>query len=505
MKIFTGSQIREIDRYTIENEPVRSADLMERAAGKLFEWIIARYSKRRRFLVFAGPGNNGGDGLVLARLLGDSGYMTEVYYVRFSAGESDDWKINMERLQKAAICKVFIISSPDQIPVTLADDIIIDAILGSGLTRPVEGLAESVIKKINESACEVIAVDIPSGLPGEDTGSAARESIVNANQTLSFQFPKLSFMFSDSFQFVGDWHILPIGLHPDAIRETATPYYYIEENDVIPLIRQRNKFDHKGTFGHGLLVAGSANKAGAAVLASRAALRTGIGLVTCRTPAACCAVIQSALPEAMVSSDSDRNIITSVPDPDDFSAVGAGPGLGTDTKTAKAFRQLLEKCSKPLVIDADALNILGQHKDWFSLLKPATILTPHPKEFERLAGKTSGCYQRLMLQISLSVRYQCIIILKGAHSSITLPDGKVYFNSTGNPGMATAGSGDVLTGIILSLLAQGYKPADAAVAGVYIHGMAGDLAAQKIGQESVIASDITENIGDVYIWLRGKM
>jgi ADP-dependent NAD(P)H-hydrate dehydratase / NAD(P)H-hydrate epimerase len=505
MKIFTCSQVSEIDRYTIENEPVKSADLMERAAGKIFEWLIARYSKSRRFLIFAGPGNNGGDGLVLARLLADSGYKTEVHYVRFASGESDDWKINRERIEKTPVCGFLTINAPDQFPMLFDDDVIIDAIFGSGLKRPPEGLAASVIKNINGSACEVIAVDIPSGLAGEDTGSVTMENVVKADHTLSFQFPKLSFMFSDSYPYTGDWHILPIGLHPDAIRSTTTPYIYIEDNDVIPLLKHRNKFDHKGTFGHGLLIAGSGNKAGAAVLAARAALRTGIGLVTCHTPAASCAIIQTALPEAMVRSDSNGTIITSVPDPDDFSAVGAGPGIGTSEETADTIHKLLQECSKPMVMDADGLNILSKHKAWFSLLKAGTILTPHPKEFERLAGKTSGCYERLMLQISFSVKHKCIIVLKGAHTSITLPDGKVFFNSTGNPGMATAGSGDVLTGIILSLLAQGYEPADAAVAGVFMHGLAGDIAVQKIAQESLIATDITENIGNAYLRLRGNM
>jgi NAD(P)H-hydrate epimerase len=504
MKIFTSRQIHDIDKYTIEKEPVKSVDLMERASGKLFEWIINRFAKKRRFLIFAGPGNNGGDGLVLARLLSDSGYRAEVHYVSFTKSESNDWKINRERLNHFPGCAFYTLDSPDDFPMTSGNDIIVDAIFGSGLTRPPEGLATSVIMKINSSGCEVISVDIPSGLPGEDIGSADMENIVRARHTLSFQFPKLSFMFPDSYPFTGDWHLLPIGLHPDAILDTTTPYNYTEEEDILPLLKPRKKFDHKGIFGHGLLVAGSRNKAGAAVLSAMAALRTGIGLITCHIPASGCTVIQSAIPEAMVRPDRNDSIITAVENPNDYSAIGVGPGIGTSEETANGVRKLIEECSKPIVLDADALNILSLHKEWLALLRPGTILTPHLKEFERLAGKAGNSYERVMMQIDFSLKYKCIVVLKGAHTSVALPDGKVYFNSTGNPGMAKGGSGDVLTGIVLSLLAQGYQPADAAVAAVFIHGMAGDIALRRLSPESVIATDITENISEVFLELREK-
>ena len=504
MKIFTSSQIHDIDRYTIENEPVRSADLMERAAGRLFEWIINRFPKKRRFMIFAGPGNNGGDGLVLARLLADSGYRAEVHYVSFSKSESDDWKISRDRLKNISACGFFTLKNIDDFPLTDADDIIVDAIFGSGLSRPAEGLAASVIMKINSTGREVIAIDIPSGMPGEDPVQVDSENIIKASHTLSFQFPKLSFMFPSGYQFTGEWHILPIGLHQGIIKEIVTPYHYTEKADIIPLLKPRSKFDHKGIYGHGLLVAGSRNKAGAAVLGARAALRTGIGLLTCHVPDACCSVIQTSIPEAMVRSDINETRITSVNEPDDFSAVGAGPGIGTSEETAKCIRKLLEECSKPMVLDADALNILSLHKDWLSLLRPGTILTPHPREFERIAGKSADYFERLKMQISFSEKHQCVVILKGANTSITIPGGDVYFNSTGNPGMAKGGSGDVLTGIILSLLAQGYAAADAAITGVFIHGMAGDFALKKLSIESILATDITECISNAYLELERK-
>jgi ADP-dependent NAD(P)H-hydrate dehydratase / NAD(P)H-hydrate epimerase len=504
MKIFTGQQIREIDRYTVENEPVSSAGLMERAAGKLFEWVTRTYPAGRRIIIFAGPGNNGGDGLVLARLLGSSGYVTGLFYVKVSSRESDDWTINMKRLREDNICPVKIITDPGQIPMLTTDDIVVDAIFGTGLTRPADKLAASVIKSVNEAGCETVSIDIPSGLASEDTGSTDEIVAIKASHTLSFQFPKLCFMFPESFPFTGEWHILPIGLSREAISKTSTPYYYLEAADAAELIRKRGKFDHKGTYGHALLVAGSAEKAGAAVLASKAVLRTGAGLVTCHTPVACRAVIQSAVPEAMVRADIDEKIITSVTNTIGFNAVAAGPGIGTASETCRAIAGLLEECTVPLVLDADALNIIGRDKELLSRLRPGTILTPHPGEFERMAGKTYDSYSRLNLLTELAVKFNIIIVLKGAHTATALPDGRILFNSTGNNGLATAGSGDVLTGIILSLLAQGYKPEDAAAAGVYLHGLAGDIALQGTAAESIIASDITANLGSAFMYLKEK-
>jgi hydroxyethylthiazole kinase-like uncharacterized protein yjeF len=505
MKIFTCEQIREIDKFTIENEPVASIDLMERASMRLYEKIIRQYDRSVRFMIFTGAGNNGGDGLALGRLLITSGYQTEVYHVHYTDNVSDDWKINFDRLNDIDKSVVNTVDSTDDLPVISRGDIIIDAIFGSGLTRPPDGLAGEVIRFINQADNTVISVDMPSGLFGEDNGSNTISDIINADLTLTFQFPRLSFMFADNYRYTGEWIVLPIGLHPSIIRDIETPYHFLEEVDIIPLIKSRGRFDHKGHYGHALLVAGSHDKAGAAVLASRAALRAGAGLVTCHVPYSTCQVIQTASPEAMTQPDIDKNIITRVDNPDNFSAIGIGPGIGTHSKTAEALKLLLESGHKPMVIDADALNILGKHKEWYSLLRPDIILTPHPGEFERIAGKTSGGYERLMTQISFSVKNKCVVVLKGAFTSVSLPDGKVYHNSTGNPGMATAGSGDVLTGIILSLLAQGYSPGNAALTGVFIHGLAGDIAAGESSLESVIASDIINNLGNAFKDIKERM
>ena len=508
MKIFRSDQIREIDSFTISNEPVSSIDLMERAALRLFEWMVRRFDRSKRFVIFAGPGNNGGDGLALARILSDERYTAEVYNIHYTDKVTDDWDINRSRLSKTGKVPVISIDNTDQFPVICSDDIIIDAIFGSGLKRPPDGLAAETIRQINQTGCTVIAVDIPSGLFGEDNSHNAPDNIIKADITLSFQFPKLSFFFADNYACVGEWHLLPIGLHPGAIRDLETPYYYTEVKDIAPLLRKRGKFDHKGVFGHGLLIAGSQSKTGAALLAAKAALRSGIGLITCHVPHGSGSVIQSALPEAMVQPDKNQTVISQIDNWKDYSAIGVGPGIGIEAETREAVYVLLKTCDKPMVLDADAINILGLNKDWISLIKPGTILTPHPKEFERIAGKSVSGYARLLKQISFSTKYRCIVILKGAYTSVSLPDGRVFFNSTGNPGMATAGAGDVLTGMILSLLSQGYSQENAAVAAVYIHGLAGDIAAEKSCYEYIIASDITRNTGDAFNrireWQRGQ-
>jgi ADP-dependent NAD(P)H-hydrate dehydratase / NAD(P)H-hydrate epimerase len=498
MKIFSSSQIKLIDRFTIENEPVKSVELMERAAHKLFEWIISRFERPAHFIIFVGPGNNGGDGLALARLLAESRYDVEIQYVSFTDKVSEDWNINFNHMEELKSIQFNTLSSQEQFPLICANDIIIDAIFGSGLTRPVDGLAGEVIKKINSSGNAVIAIDIPSGLFSEDNSKNNQENIIKADYTLSFQFPKLSFLFPENHSYIGEWHILPIGLHPTCIRDTLTPYYLIEEKEVNPLLKDRNKFDHKGIFGHGLLIAGSKGKVGAAVLSAKAALRTGIGLITCHVPADATSVIHSSLAEAMVDSDENKNLIASLPDLTPYNSIGIGPGIGTDNATGKVLFNLLTNCKRPMVIDADAINILGLNKGWLSALPAGSILTPHPKEFERIAGTARDSYERLFKQISFSEKHNCIIVLKGAFTSVSFPDGKVFFNSTGNPGMATAGSGDVLTGMILSLLSQSYSPENAAIIAVFLHGLAGDIAAEKSCYESIIASDIIENISNAF-------
>ncbi len=502
MKIFNSYQIREIDEFTIKDEPVSSVHLMERAAFQLYKWYSEKFERSRRALIFAGPGNNGGDGLALARILSVNRFEPVVYYVQFTGKTTSDWQENQQRLEKETTVPFNILSRKDQFPVISSGDIIIDGIFGSGLTRPAEGLAAEIITLINEAGAPVISIDIPSGLSVEENSEKLTDNIIKARHTLSFQFPKLSFLFAENEIYTGEWTVLPIGLSSMAIRNIVTPYFLLEKGDVASKLKSRNKFDHKGIFGHGLLAAGSYGKMGAAILGAKAALRSGIGLLTCHIPSGGNIILQSTVPEAMIETDNSENIISDNLNTDKFSAVGIGPGLGTLEESQKALYNLLTTCKKPMVIDADALNILGLNREWFSLLHENIILTPHPKEFERLSGKTDSSFARLQNQMKFSQENNCIVVLKGAYTSIATPDGKVYFNSTGNPGMATGGSGDVLTGILLSLLAQGYAPGDAAVTGVYLHGLAGDLAAGKSCFESMLASDIINEIGASFTTLK---
>jgi ADP-dependent NAD(P)H-hydrate dehydratase / NAD(P)H-hydrate epimerase len=502
MKLFTCEQIREIDDYTIRHEPVASVDLMERAAGQLFNWFLSRFERSHRIFIFAGPGNNGGDGLALARMLSVNRYYVEVHYVDFTEKTSADWEINRHRLLSETDVSLKYLKNVDQFPVITSEDIIFDAIFGSGLTRHPEGLPAEVIREINLTQCIKISIDIPSGLFGEDNSHNRLEDIIRADYTLSFQFPKLSFLFAENYNYTGDWTVLPIGLHADPIRDIQTPYTLVGKSDVLPLLKTRSRFDHKGHFGHGLLISGSAGKIGACVLGAAAALRSGIGLLTCHVPSSASSVIHNTVPEAMVSPDTSAELITETGATGLYSAVGVGPGLGTNDETQNALHELLIECDKPIVIDADALNIISVNKEWTSLLRAGTILTPHPKEFERLAGKTENSYARLKKQIEFSREHKCIVILKGAFTSITTIDGRVFFNSTGNPGMATAGCGDVLTGILLSLLAQGLSPENAALLGVFLHGLAGDIAAGESCYESIIASDIINCLGKAFNKIR---
>jgi ADP-dependent NAD(P)H-hydrate dehydratase / NAD(P)H-hydrate epimerase len=498
MKVFSGNQIKLIDNYTIENEPVKSIDLMERAAYKLLEWIVSHFERPTHFIIFIGSGNNGGDGLALARMLHENRYDAEVNFVSTGNNTTDDWNANFERIKVYPAIRFNNISNPEQFPTICYNDVIIDALFGTGLSRPADELPGDIIRKMNATGNIIISVDIPSGLFTEDNSRNIPENIIRASHTLTFHFPKLSFLFAENHCFTGKLHILPIGLHSAIIRDLPTPYNIIELSEVNTLLKERNKFDHKGMFGHGLLIAGSKGKMGAVVLAAKSALRTGIGLLTCHLPSDGRNVLNISSPEAMTSSDLNPDIITSLPDLDIYNSAAIGPGIGTHTETIKVLEYLFSNYSNPIVVDADAINIMAKNLEIMDSIPAGSVITPHPKEFERLSGKTTDSFSRLKLQVSFSAKYNSIVILKGAHTAISLPDGRIFFNNTGNPGMATAGSGDVLTGMILSLLAQGYSPENAAILGVSLHGLAGDIAAEQSGYESLIASDIIDNIGKAY-------
>lgn len=501
MKILTVDKIREADAFTIEHEPIDSIDLMERAASKVYEWFIKRCkSKEVVVKIFCGVGNNGGDGLALARMLYFTDIIPQVFMVRVSDKMSCDCECNFNRLKEETEVPMYDIFSEDDFPQIYDNEIVIDAIFGSGLNRKIDGFASELIKHLNDNNSIRIAIDIPSGLFAETICTTSQHDVIfKADYTLSFQFPKLAFMFPENDIYVGKWEILDIKLHKDFIENVETLNFFTTEDVAMPVLKKRPKFSHKGTYGHALLLAGSEGKTGAALLSAESCLRTGVGLLTVHLPK--CAVIpmHTYLPEAMIDIDSSETHCSEISDVLSYSAIGVGPGFGKNVETVNALKKIIQETTVPLVLDADALNIIADNTTWLSFLPNKTILTPHPKEFERLFGKTYNSYERLELQRKMSTLHNIIIVLKGAHTAITFPNGCCFFNSTGNPGMATAGSGDVLTGMILSLLAQRYTPEEAALLGVYLHGKAGDKAAEKKGEMSMIARDIVENIGQLTI------
>ncbi len=499
MKLFTTKQIAEIDQFTIENEPIADIDLMERAALQITNWLIKHISNEQKIIFFAGPGNNGGDALAIARQLADFDYLCEVYLLDLGKELKGSPKINLERLEKQARVKLANISRPEDFPKTEKTDIFIDGLFGSGLSRPLKNLPAEIVKKINALDNLVIAIDIPSGLMGEDNSNNIPANIVEAHHTLTFQFPKLSFMFAENEKYTGKWKVFPIGLHPEGIDKTPSEYYFTDKEMVKKLLPEKSKFSHKGTFGHALLIAGSFGKMGAAVLSSKASLRAGVGLLTTHIPRLGYSIMQTAVPEVMASVDQHDSVFTEFPDLSPFSAIGIGPGTDKKHNSRKAFCELIENTKVPMVIDADGLNILSENKDWFKKLPENTILTPHPGEFKRLVGETSDSYERIKKQQELAKEFNLIVVLKGAFTSVAMPDGRLYFNSTGNPGMATGGSGDVLTGFLLGLLAQGFSPENAAITGVYLHGLAADLAVKQKSTYSLVAGDIINFLGKAFL------
>ncbi len=489
LKIFSSKQIREADRFTIQNEPSASIDLMERAAAKCVEWIKQKFNKENSFSVFCGHGNNGGDGLAIARMLLVSGFEVKV----FIAGEgkySEECIINKKRLEEKNSSVIHILLSADDFDLQ-KNDIIIDALFGTGLSRPVTGFMAGCINTINQNGNKIISIDIPSGLFA-DISSDHSSAIVKAQHTLTFQFPKYAFFFAQNAEYVGDWEIIDIGLSKKFIDAEPSGKYLITKDLIKNIFRPRRKFSHKGTFGHALLIAGSYGKIGAAVLSARACLRSGAGLLTVHLPQCGYEIMQVSNPETMVTVDANEKMIGDMIGTENFSSVGIGPGIGTEQITQKMLYGLLTKSSQSLVIDADALNILGQEKKWLDQIPANSILTPHPKEFERIAGRSNDDFERHELQVAFSKKFKVYVILKGAHTCITTPSGESYFNNTGNPGMAKGGSGDVLTGIITGILAQKYSPLETGLLSVYIHGLAGDLAKNVLGETAMRAGDICD-------------
>ncbi|MDC6389933.1 NAD(P)H-hydrate dehydratase [Maribacter sp. PR1] len=496
MKIFSAEQIYKADKATLEKQDISSEELMERAATQMFNWMHVRMQGAPvKIHLFCGIGNNGGDGIALARHLFEHGYDIAVYVVKYSDKRSNDFLVNLERLKDRKIWPVFLDDKSD-LPNISQDDIIVDAVFGIGLNRTPDDWVTKLISHLNDSKAFILAVDIPSGL-FTNCVPENLDSVIKANYVLSFQVPKLVFFLPQTGVFVEQWEVLDIGLDSEFLMKEETEYDLIAKSEVLQFYRPRTKYSHKGTYGHALIVGGSYGKIGAVTLSSKAALKSGSGLVTTYIPECGYQILQTSVPEIMVLTNGKTSLETI-----DFdikpTVVGIGMGMGIGERTAKALTEFLKVNKLPLVLDADALNILSKNKESLKYLPEESILTPHPKELERLIGKWKDDFDKLKKVKAFSKKYKTIIIIKGAHT-ITFYQGKGYINTTGNPGMATAGSGDTLTGVITGLIAQGYTNMQAAIFGVYLHGKSGDLALEKTGYQSLVASDIINGLGQAFI------
>ena len=503
MKIFTAAQIHELDNYTITHEPIKSIDLMERAAKTITRIIMDEWTDRTPMVIFAGPGNNGGDALAVARLLAEENYKVSVYLFNIHNKLSDDCAANKQRLIDSKRVGHFTEVTLNFDPPELTEDmVVIDGLFGSGLNKPLIGGFASLVKYINQCPAKVVSIDIPSGLMCEDNTYNIHSNIIRADLTLTLQQKKLSMMMADCQKYIGRLRVLDIRLSKEYIDKTEANCRILEEQDVRRLLMPRDDFAHKGAMGNALIIAGSYGMAGAAVLATRACLRSGVGKVTVHTPRRNYLVMQTAVPEAVMQMDHEETYFSESVDSTDFDALGIGPGLGLVENTAIALIGQIRRTSCPIVADADALNILANHQAWMQQLPSGIIMTPHPKEFDRMAGSTSNNdYERLIRAQQMAEHIKGYIILKGHHSALCMPDGHIVFNATGNSGMATAGSGDVLTGILTALLARGYDKGTACQLGMYLHGLAGDLAAKEVGKESLVASDIIQFLPKAFLKL----
>ncbi|AWU43490.1 bifunctional ADP-dependent NAD(P)H-hydrate dehydratase/NAD(P)H-hydrate epimerase [Blattabacterium sp. (Cryptocercus kyebangensis)] len=502
MKILSLNQIKKIDQYCIDNEDISSIELVERSAKSCFNWIIHHYRNIQKVILLAGNGKNGGDGLSLARMLSQYGTVITVYILNISNHFSPEFIINKNKILKYGGIELKNIYKGENFPILdNKNSLLIDAIFGTGLNRPIKKYWKSFFHYINENKfIPVISIDLPSGLFMEKNQKDF-EGIIKATHTLTFQSPKLPFFLSDYAKYIGKWHLLNIGWKDSYSNEMCVKNFYVDDIFIKSIYKKRKKFSHKGNYGHGLLVGGYYGMIGSMALSAKASFRIGIGKLSVYVPRCGYQILQILIPEAIIKTDSKDKFISNIPTNIHVNAIGIGMGMGEKTITAYALESFFLKNKEnkiPMVIDADAINILSNQLKIMNSIPEKTILTPHPKEFRRLCGPWKDDYQKLDLLKNFSKKYKIYIVLKGAHTVISTPNGNLYFNSTGNPGMSTAGSGDVLTGIITGLLAQGYSPKKSCIMGVYLHGLAGDIASIEKNEESIIAEDIINYIGKSY-------
>lgn len=487
-KILSAVQTRAADHFTIKQQRIDSIDLMEKASVAFVQEFLSHVAISHPVAVLCGMGNNGGDGFAIARLLLERGFHVTCYLIEVGTNFSEDCRVNLRRLEKL-IPVVRVTSLTD---LSLEKGVVIDAIFGSGLNRPVSGVVAEVIAGVNTTGLPVVAVDIPSGLFADQVIES--KTIMKSALTIAFQLPKLTFLIPETGRFVGEWRAVDIGLSQDFLNSQKSQYNLIDAEYVSSVLPKREKFGHKGNYGRVQLVAGSLGKMGAATLCGEASLKSGAGLLTIHAPRVGLSVVQTVLREAMVTVDDCETHVSKIPLMENANVVCVGPGLGTHEQTARALEELLTVVKVPMVIDADALNIIAQKPELLKNIPEGSVLTPHIGEFDRMFGKQAHGLLRIEKIIEIAVTNRLVVVLKGAHTAVIGALGQVFFNTTGNAGMATAGSGDVLAGIIAGLMAQGMSGKEAALSGVFVHGMAGDIAENKVGKTSLMASSLLNDL-----------
>ncbi len=491
MKLLSAAQIRDWDKYTIEHEPITSVGLMERAASACTDWLLHQFNHNNSYYIFCGAGNNGGDGLAIARQLHLAMQNVSIYLLS-SEKSSQDFTQNLEEL-KALPIPISTLEDAAQFPVIPDDAIVIDALFGSGLSRPLEGRAAELVQHINGHNGTIVAIDIPSGLYLDK--SSENNTVIQATNTLTFQIPKLAFLMAENEKFTGKWQVLDISLHPDFLKDVDAPYEFAEESQIKAIIHPLKKNTYKNKLGHALLYAGSKGMMGAAVMSAHACLRSGVGLLTTAIPKIGLNIMQSANPQAMCFAEErwveDKSW-------EKMNVIGIGPGWGDSDECKAVTQKIATNWKGALIVDAGALEQFSFDKEALNRIPENSVITPHPGEFDRLFGKAANSFGRLQTAMQKAAELNIIIVLKGAYTLVATPQGKGYFNSTGNPGMAKGGAGDILTGVLTALLAQGYEPQQAAMLGIYLHGLAGDKAAISKSMYGMNAMDIAEYISEAW-------
>lgn len=500
MKILSVEETYKADQTTVEKQEITSTELMERAGGQLFNWLDIRLQKSQVPIhIFCGIGDNGGDGLVVGRLLLETGYNVKMYVVNCSDKRSKNFLVNYDRIKNVSKVWPTLMKGKDDFPKIYDEDIVVDAIFGIGLNRCPGGWVKDLLLYLNNLKAFKLAIDIPSGLYAHEPLDD-KEAVLQADHTLTFQFPKLSFFLPETAPFVSNFDVLDIGLDEAFIHDAEPLAQLISKDEAKNFYKARDKFGYKNTYGHTAIIGGSYGKIGSIVLATSAAFRIGAGMLTAMVPKCGYDILQTTIPEAMVITDSNKEIITDIQLDFEPDAIAIGMGMGKDKAIVDGLIKFFKNVKAPLVIDADALNMLSENPDLLKLLPKNSILTPHPGELKRLIGKWTNDYEKIEKAKAFSRKHEAVLLIKGAYTLVISGD-KLYINTSGNPGMGTAGSGDTLSGVIAGLVSQGYDHLLASLFGVYLHGSAGDIAANQLGYEAVMAGDIINNLSEAYIEL----